>query len=58
MPHVPLGFFAITLVAGNEVNMDMEDTLPGRRPHVCADRLSANRIASALRHINLFLAML
>ena len=37
MPHVPLGIFDITLVAGNDVNMDMEDTLLGRRPHVYAD---------------------
>ena len=37
MPHAPLGIFDITLVAGNDVNMDMEDTLPGRRPNINAD---------------------
>ena len=37
MPHTPLGIIDITLVAGNDVNMDMEDTLPGRRPYVNAD---------------------
>ena len=41
MPHVPLGIFDITLVAGNDVNMDMEDTLLGRRPHVYADIVTA-----------------
>ena len=37
MPHAPLGILNITLVAGNDVNMDMKDTLPGRRPYVNAD---------------------
>lgn len=37
MPHPPLGILNITLVAGNNVDMDMKDTLPGRRPHVYAD---------------------
>ena len=37
MPHAPLGIIDITLVAGNDVNMDMEDTLPGRRPNINAD---------------------
>ena len=37
MPHAPLGIFDIALVAGNDVNMDMEDTLPGRRPNINAD---------------------
>ena len=41
MPHSPPGIFDITLVAGNEVNMDMKDTLPGRRPHVYADIVAA-----------------
>lgn len=37
MPHASLGIFDITLVAGNDVNMDMENTLSGRRPNVNAD---------------------
>ena len=37
MPHPPLGILDITLVAGNDVNMDMEYTLPGRRPYIHAD---------------------
>ncbi len=37
MPHAPLGVFDITRVAGNDVNMDMQNTLTGRRPHVYAD---------------------
>ena len=37
MPHAALGILDITLVAGYDVNMDMEYTLPGRRPHVNAD---------------------
>lgn len=37
MPHPPLGILNITLVAGNDVNMDMQDTLPSRRPHVNTD---------------------
>ena len=37
MPNAPLGIIDITLVAGNDVNMDMQDTLPGRRPNINAD---------------------
>ena len=37
MPHAPLGILDITLVAGNDVNMGMEDTLPGRRPNIHAN---------------------
>ena len=37
MPHAPLGILDITLVAGNDVNMDMEDTLPGRGPNIHTD---------------------
>ena len=37
MAHAALGILDITLVARNEVNMDMENTLPGRRPYVNAD---------------------
>ena len=37
MPHPSLGIIDITLVAGNEVNMDMEDTLPSRRPNINAN---------------------
>jgi len=35
--HTALGILDITLVARDKVNMDMEYTLPGRRPHVNAD---------------------
>ena len=34
MPHASLGIFDIALVAGNDVNMDMEDTLPSCRPNI------------------------
>ena len=37
MPHAPLGIIDITLVAGNDVNMDVENTLPGCRPNINAD---------------------
>ena len=37
MAHTALWILDITLVARNEVNMDMKDTLPGRRSHVNAD---------------------
>lgn len=37
MAHPPLGILDITLVARNDVNMDMEYTLPGRRSYVNAD---------------------
>ncbi len=37
MPHTSLGIFNITLITGNDVNMDMEDTLPSRLPYVNAD---------------------
>src|SRR5512139_986251 len=37
MAHPPLGILNVPFVAGDEVNMDMEDALPGRRPHVNAD---------------------
>lgn len=37
MPYAALWILDITLVAGNDVNMDMEDTLAGRRPNVYAD---------------------
>ena len=37
MPHSPLGIFNVPFVAGNEVNMDMENTLPGRRSNINAD---------------------
>ena len=37
MPHSPLGILNVPFVAGYDVNMDMEDTLPGRRPHINAD---------------------
>ena len=37
MPHAPLGILDISLVAGNDVNMDMEDALPGRGPNIHTD---------------------
>ena len=37
MAHAPLGILDVTLVARNDVNMDMEYTLPGRRSYVNAD---------------------
>ena len=37
MPHTPLGILDISLVAGNDVNMDMQNALPSRRPYVNAD---------------------
>lgn len=37
MPHAPLGVLDITLVAGNDVNMGMQDTLAGRWPYIDAD---------------------
>ena len=37
MPHAPLWILDITLIARNDVYMDMEYTLPGRRSYVNAD---------------------
>lgn len=37
MPHAPLGILDIPLVTGNDMNMGMPDTLPGRRPYVNTD---------------------
>ncbi len=37
MPHTTLGIFNITLITGNDVNMDMKNTLPSRRSYVNAD---------------------
>lgn len=37
MAHTPLGILDITLIARDEVNVDMEYALPGRRSHVNAD---------------------
>lgn len=37
MPHTALGIFNITLIAGNDVNMDMEDTLSSRWTYVHTD---------------------
>lgn len=37
MAHAPLGILDITLVARNDVNMDMEDALSGRSPYVDTD---------------------
>ena len=36
LPHAPLGPRGITGVAGNQMNVDMEDTLPRRHVHVHA----------------------
>ena len=37
MPHAPLGVLDIPLVTGNDVDMDVENTLPGGQPHVNPD---------------------
>ena len=37
MPYAPLGIINITLIAGNDVDMDMKNTLPGRSPDINAD---------------------
>lgn len=37
MPHAPLWLLNVPFVAGNNVNMHMEDALPGRQPHIDAD---------------------
>ena len=37
MPHAPLGIFNVPFVAGDDVNMDMENALPGSWPDVDAD---------------------
>ena len=37
MPHAPLGIFNVPFVAGDDVNMDMQNALPGRRSHIDAD---------------------
>ncbi len=37
MSHAPLGVLDIPLVTGNDVDMDMENTLPGSWPHVNPD---------------------
>ena len=37
MPHASLGILDITLVTGNDVNMHMENTLPGRGPNIYAN---------------------
>ena len=37
MAHAPLGILDITLITGNDVNMGMEYTLPGRLSYVNAD---------------------
>ena len=37
MSHAPLRVLDITLVAGDDVNVDMKNTLPRCRPHVNAD---------------------
>ena len=37
MPHSPLGILNVAFVAGDDVNMDMEDALSGRRSDIDAD---------------------
>ena len=37
MPHAPLGIFNVPFVAGDDVNMDMENALPGRGSDIDAD---------------------
>ena len=53
MPHVPLESYDTTLVAGIDLNTDMEDTLPGSLPHVYADIVAVglNSVSSKLRSL-------
>ena len=37
MPHAPLGIFNVPFVAGDDVNMDMENALPGRWSNIDTD---------------------
>ena len=37
MPHAPLGILNVPFVAGDDVNMDMENALPGRWSDIDAD---------------------
>lgn len=37
MPYAPLGILNVPFVAGEDVNMDMKDALPGRRSDIDAD---------------------
>lgn len=37
MPHTPLRILNVSCVAGDEVDMDMEDALPGRRSDIDAN---------------------
>ena len=37
MPHAPLGIFNVPFVAGDDVNMDMQNALSGRWSDVDAD---------------------
>ena len=37
MPYAPLGIFNVPFVAGDDVNMDMENALPGRWSDIDTD---------------------
>src|SRR3989338_4401264 len=37
MPHAPLGILNVAFVAGDDVNMDMEEAMSGRRSDIDAD---------------------
>lgn len=37
MPHPTLGILNVSFITGDDVNMDMEDTLSGRWPHINAN---------------------
>lgn len=37
MPYAPLGILNVPFVAGDDVNMDMKEALPGRRSDIDAD---------------------
>lgn len=37
VPHASLGILDVPFVAGDDVDMNMEDALPGRRSHINAD---------------------
>ena len=41
MPHAPLWILNVPFVAGDDVNMDMEDALPGRQSDIDADVIAS-----------------
>lgn len=57
VPYSPLGILNITLVARNDVNMHMQDTLPCRRPNINAD-IIAIRLELLINELFFFLNQL